>query len=229
MHIQPKPTAYQIIRQKIVTMDYLPGITLDEKTLCEQIGYSRTPIREAFIKLSGEGLIDITKNRSARVTELDLRTLQAVWEASELIERACLTLACLRRTKADLASVEACMKSFEQRQSDGDVQGMVLSNIDFHMSIANSAKNKYFSNAYQQILADQERIAQYWYSTNVADNNSANQLAIAQHQKIYCAIEQRNTDSAISLMTMHSSLCKESITDMLSTGVDALKELEVNT
>ena len=95
---KPARPLYEELRHQIISMKIKPGADLDEKTLVEKFGVSRTPVRESLIRLSAEGLVEIRKNRGATVTALDLQTLQSIFEAGDLIEKAFTRLACLRRT-----------------------------------------------------------------------------------------------------------------------------------
>jgi len=96
-----KLRAYQDIRRKIVRLELSPGQDLDEARLVETYGLSRTPIRELLIRLAGEGLVVLRRNRGAYVSPLSVDTLQAVFEAGDLLERAIIRLACARRDERD--------------------------------------------------------------------------------------------------------------------------------
>ena len=222
-------SAYAVIRQRIVSLEDAPGTYLDEKSLVEELGLSRTPVREALIRLSGEGLVEIEKNKGAKVTELDLKTLQSIFEAGDLIERAYTRLACLRRTDTDLQLIREAMETFEQDLINLDVGAMVISNTEFHLRIAAASGNKYFLDSYRRILADHERIAQMWYHDTLARNNQESQRQVcAQHRELFEAIQQRDADKAEDISMAHASLCKEGIRALLSSGEDITASLKVN-
>ena len=84
---------YQALRHQIIALEIEPGADLDEQQLVKKFGVSRTPVREALIRLSAEGLVEIRKNRGATVTSLDILTLQSIFEAGDLIEKAYMRLA----------------------------------------------------------------------------------------------------------------------------------------
>ena len=221
--------AYAVIRQRIVSLEYAPGMSLDEKSLVDELGLSRTPVREALIRLSGEGLIEIEKNKGAKVTELDLKTLQSIFEAGDLIERAYTRLACLRRTEQDLEGIRTAMENFERDLAERDVNAMVISNTEFHLRIAAASGNKYFLESYRRILADHERIAQMWYhDTLTRDVQSSQQQVCEQHKELYQALVDRDADKAEEISMAHASLCKEGIRALLSSGEDITAGLQVN-
>ena len=223
------PSAYSVIRRRIVSLEYRPGMSLDEKSLVDELGLSRTPVREALIRLAGEGLIEIEKNKGAKVTELDLKTLQSIFEAGDLIERAFTRLACLRRSEDDLEAIKQAMLAFESDLGDGDITNMVISNTEFHLRIAAAAGNKYFLDSYRRILADHERIAQMWYQDTVERGNTQSQeMVLAQHQELFAALKDRDADRAEKISMEHASLCKEGIRALLSSGEEITASIQVN-
>ncbi len=187
---------------------------------------SRTPIRESLIRLSAEGLVEIRKNRGATVTPLDLLTLQSIFEAGDLIEKAFTRLACLRRTDQDIEHIARAQKQFASDLERGDISAIVESNSRFHLSIAEGGKNKYFVDSYRRILADHERIAQMWYTEQI---NSSNQAIIEtldqQHKTLYKAIADRDTKAAEYSTMEHSNFCKEGVRKSLIIGESVIADI----
>ena len=224
----PRVDVYAEIRRRIVRLEYAPGESLDEKSLLIEFGTSRTPVREALIRLSGEGLIDIERNKGAKVSDLDLPTLQSIFEAGDLIERAYTRLACLRRDEQDLVLIDEALQQFEKDLARKDVGAMTQSNSDFHLRIAHASRNKYFIDSYRRILADHERIAQIWYSHNlIAPANDTHELVCAQHKDLLDALRHRDADRAEQVSIEHASLCKEGIRQLLSGGEQLMANLTV--
>ncbi|MBX2868905.1 MAG: GntR family transcriptional regulator [Acidiferrobacterales bacterium] len=225
----PEPQSlYESLRHQIITMEIPPGADLDEKSLVKRFGVSRTPVREAIIRLSAEGLLEIRKNRGAVVTSLDLLTLQSIFEAGDLIEKAYTRLACLRRTDGDLAEIRRWMERFEKDLNRQDISAMVKSNSQFHYSIAKASGNKYFFECYRRILADHERIAQLWYTDNMSrEQDTVSKTIVKQHRELFKAIESRNANLAEKISMEHASLCKEGVRETLRFGESVIANLEV--
>ena len=219
---------YETLRRRIITMSLKPGQSLDEKSLVDQHGVSRTPIREALIRLAGDGLVELTPNRGASVTNLDLETLRAIFEAGDLIEKAIARLACLRRTDADIAAITTAHDQFEQDLASADVAAMVDSNTRFHLSIAQAARNKYLANCYQRVLADHERIGHVWYSHNVTMNDTrATATILAHHRELLDAIIERDAARGEHVSQAHAALCKDGVRAILADGEHLLAEIAV--
>ena len=211
-----KINLYEELRRQIITMVIKPGTILDEKSLVTRYKLSRTPVREALIRLSADGLVDIHNNRGAMVTLLDIQTLQAVFEASDYIERAYVRLACLRRTQDDLKTIETSMLAFEQALANKDIIAMVETNTQFHLDIAAASRNQYFVDSYRRILADHERIAQWIYSDTLNGHQQMNATILQQHREIFAAISAGDADTAERVSMEHAMICKDNVREMLS-------------
>jgi DNA-binding GntR family transcriptional regulator len=216
---------YEAIRQKIVSMEYQPGYDLDERTLVHIYGVSRTPVRQALIKLAAEGLVEIKRNRGAFVTLLDVSTLRSFFEAADFVQKAIMRLAAMRRTMADLKQIESYLKRFEQAVAASNTASMVDLNHRFHESIGDAAHNKYLLDSYRRILVDHERIAQLCYGVQ-ADDQIAMKLILRQHREIYEAIKKHDVDRAEQIAKAHFDFCKEGIRRVIESGESALRDIE---
>jgi DNA-binding GntR family transcriptional regulator len=217
---------YEAIRQKIISMEYLPGFDLDEKTLVEIYGVSRTPVREALIRLAAEGLVEIKRNRGAFVAPLDLTTLQSFFEAADFVQRAIMRLAAMRSTAADLKQIGSYLKGFERAVASHDTAAMVDLNHRFHESIGNAARNKYLMDSYRRILVDHERIAQLCYDVQ-SNDEEATKLTLKQHRGMYEALQKRDAERAEKIAKAHFDFCKEGIRRVIASGDGKLHGIEI--
>src|SRR5688572_6773470 len=85
--------AYQELRERILSLSLAPGADLEESVLVATLGMSRTPVREAIIRLASDGLVTLTPNRGARVAPISLDEIRAFFEALDLCQRAVTRLA----------------------------------------------------------------------------------------------------------------------------------------
>jgi len=219
---------YEELRRQIISTELAPGSDIDEKSLVDAFGVSRTPVREALIRLASDGLIDMKPNRGASVSSLDLNKLRAIFEASDLMERVTVRLACLRRSEKDLQAMFEHLFAFEEAMEAKDVTEMVLANSRLHLRMAEAAGNVYFAESYRRVLADHERIAQLWYGHNIQfDEQENNELLKQQHRAIYQAVLDRDADKAVDLAMDHASLCKDGVRKILSEGESILADVDV--
>ena len=218
---------YEELRRQIISTELAPGSDIDEKSLVKAFGVSRTPVREALIRLASDGLIEMKPNRGASVSVLDLNKLRAIFEASDLMERVTVRLACLRRSDKDLEIMFEHLLAFEEAMAAKDVTEMVLANSRLHLRLAEAAGNIYFAESYRRVLADHERIAQLWYGHTIQfDEQENNDLLKVQHRAIYQAVYDRKADKAVELAMDHASLCKDGVRKILSEGEEILAEVD---
>src|SRR3982074_1311245 len=100
-------TVVEHLRNLIVESVLAPGIKLNERELCETLGISRTPLREAMKVLAAEGFIDISQNRGASVSKMSETEIWEAFEAMSGIEAFSGELACERITPVELAEIKA--------------------------------------------------------------------------------------------------------------------------
>src|SRR5882724_6489848 len=84
---------HEQLKDKILHLELMPGTLLDETEISKQFGVSRSPVREALIRLSAEGLVQNFRNRTAIVAQFDIASLPAYFDAMQLIYRLTARLA----------------------------------------------------------------------------------------------------------------------------------------
>jgi DNA-binding GntR family transcriptional regulator len=105
---------YERLRRAILSLSIPPGENLEEKELVQRFGISRTPVREALIRLAADGLVVLLPNRGARVAAIDLGDFPRYVEAYDLIQRAATRLAAQRRDHDDLVKIKDAQARFEK-------------------------------------------------------------------------------------------------------------------
>ena len=131
---------YQALRDEILQLKVKPGSALDEMGLSERFGLSRSPVREALIRLSGEGLVEILPNRSTIVAPIDVQKMPNYLDALDMMQRITHRLAALQRDDDDLTAIKSMQMSFEHAVDEAfkvDVSLPIIdSNYNFHMAVA---------------------------------------------------------------------------------------------
>lgn len=110
--------AYQTLRQRILTLDLQPGTKLSEQKVSKDLGVSRTPVREAFMKLRDEELLDIFPQSGTFVSKIDLNHAEEARFVRELVESAIAAKACeyldedaIFNLKSNIMMQKLCMDS----------------------------------------------------------------------------------------------------------------------
>lgn len=207
-------TAYQALRERILSLALAPGADLEESALVASLGMSRTPVREAIIRLASEGLVTITPNRGARVASISLDEVRAFFEAFDLCQRAMTRLAAARRRPADLKRIEATGKAFETAARDGDAVAMAKTNFDFHMAIADASGNPWLARFFSDLLNQGMRLSHLAlvYDPPVGRNpNQHGRAIVEEHRRMVEAIAAGKPDAAEKLASAHTDLFRDRV------------------
>ncbi|MEO3388604.1 GntR family transcriptional regulator [Mesorhizobium sp. CAU 1741] len=212
---------YRNLRKEILRLELIPGSELDEASVAARYRVSRTPVREALIRLTAEGLVQGTKGRGARVAALDLQNLRAFFEGLDILQRAITRLAALRRRPVDLEIIEAHMVAFEEGARQLDSEKVNEVNYDFHAAIGDAASSSYLANAYQRSLVEGLRIGYVCFSDHSGiDERLETHLAntMSDHRNMFDAIVAGDADAAEAHAGGHVELFRGRIvTALLST------------
>lgn len=211
---------YESLRERILALDLQPGSVLDEGTLGNELNVSRTPLREAIVRLAAEGLVEVLPNRGARVSPIELPQLQEHLEAFELMQRTATILATQRRTEADLKTIAQLCTEFEITRQKSDVQGMIMSNLAFHQAIGAAAGNRYIEKMYVGALTDNLRVARLAMAYECYGSSEAYekhlQSIVDEHRALVQAIQKKDVATASHLADSHSDLARTRVSDYLS-------------
>ena len=221
--------AYQVIRGEIVALTLAPGSDLDEAALVSRLGLSRTPLREALVRLSGEGLVQILPNRGARVAPMGWNDIREHLEAFDLSQRLVTRWAALRRTEAQIAQIEAECRAFEKAAHSRESDAMLEINWRFHAAIAACCRNSVIERFYLQLLTTNLRISRLamtydCFPTEEAYGAHVGNI-IREHREMVEAIRARDGDRADALGSSHAGLARKRVSECLTQSM--LSEMEL--
>ena len=200
-------TAYQALRDRILSLALAPGADLDEGMLVETLGMSRTPVREAVVRLASEGLVTQTPNRGSRVASLSLDEVRGFFEALDLCQRAVTRLAAIRRRERDLDRIAKAGSAFEAAARKGDVDAMARTNFDFHMAMADASGNAWLARFFAELLNQRMRLSRLAlvYDPPVGRNRRQHgQDIVDEHRRMVAAITDGRADTAEGLAAQHT-------------------------
>jgi DNA-binding GntR family transcriptional regulator len=205
---------YDILRDEILDLILPPGSPLDEVTLAERLSLSRTPIREALVRLAGEGLVTTLPNRATVVANIDLPNLNAFFDALTLMYRVTTRLAAEFHTPDDLQAIHARQSVFALSVQAGDAARMIICNRDFHVTIAEAGRNPYYTQLFSRLLDEGRRILRLYYYPNFEPRLP--HPYIMEHEAIIAAITARDVTLCDRLAKDHADQIVRQIQDMIT-------------
>ncbi|MBB4481201.1 GntR family transcriptional regulator [Rhizobium etli] len=195
-------SVYETLRNEILSLALPPGQLLDEMTLAERFDMSRSPVREALIRLGADELVVTLSNRSTIVAPIEVATFPKYVEALDIAQRMNTRLAAALRTEADLKIISKRLKSFEAAVKTGNHLAMSEANKEFHMAIAHAGKNQYLASFYQKLLSQGQRMLHLHFE--YLERTHEGYLLTDEHTLMLNAIREKNVDLADELAHAHT-------------------------
>ncbi|MDR7419888.1 MAG: GntR family transcriptional regulator [Armatimonadota bacterium] len=192
---------YQHLIEAIATNRLPQGAKIQEDVLAEQMGVSKTPVREALRRLEAEGFISVDPHRTPEVRRLEPRDIEELYGVREFLERLAVRTITEVRPAGILAEMETVQAAAEARLASGettDVAESVSYNRRFHGLIFHGAGNRRLLRLYELIDVDVRRLS--FQSIRVSGRRRD---AVIQHRAILEAIKAGDADRAEALMIQH--------------------------
>lgn len=204
---------YDVLRREILSLTLAPGELLDEMGLSRRFGFSRSPIREALIRLAGDGLVVTLPNRTTIVAPIDIARFPKYVDALDLAQRINTRLAAELRTETDLAAITVEQKGFIAAVSSGDYLAMSETNKNFHMAIARAGRNPYLASFYEKLLDEGRRILHLHF--DYIERTRDGRLLTDEHEEMIEAIRARDVARADQLALVHTRQFRDQFLDFL--------------
>lgn len=192
---------FERLRNEILSLELRPGQLIDEASLATRFHVSRSPVREALVRLASEGLVETVPNKGTVVTPLNFNEFPAFIDALDLIQRAIFRLAARHRTDADLAAIRTAQAEFRHRVAANDVLGMIAQNSVLHLAMAAAGRNRILTESYRRILGEGRRTLRLYF--HKYGDSLPEELCLAHDAQIE-AIAARDEDRAERLAHEHA-------------------------
>ena len=204
---------YDLLRDQILDLVLPPGSPIDEAQLAERFKMSRTPIREALVRLAGEGLIDTLPNRSTMVSNIDFLNMHTYFDALVLMYRVTTRLAAEHHRAEDLQVIRAHQAAFAAAVEAQDALAMIATNAAFHSAIAEAGRNPYFTGLFKRLLDEGRRILRLYYQSY---DDRLPRRFVDEHEAMIAVIAARDLDAADRLAKAHGEQIVDQIRKLFS-------------
>lgn len=212
--------AYRVLREGIVSLELEPGMDIDEASIVRRLGLSRTPVREALVRLAAEGLVQLLPNRGARIAPMGWHDIREHLEAFDITQRLITRWAALRRTEKDLENIDIACKAFEEAHKRGNASDMLQTNWDFHAAIGGASRNNVMKEHYLRLLTGNLRISRLAMTYEAYKTEQAYRTHVGnimdEHRELVEAIRRKDADKAEQLAKSHANLARKRVTETLT-------------
>lgn len=187
----PRTSLHDTIVNRVRTMvydgDLKPGDKVPERLLCETLGISRTPLREALKVLASEGVLELLPNRGARVARLTAADVDEMFPVMGALEALAGELACANASEADLAELRALHYQMALHHTRGERAEYFALNQKIHEKIMGAAGNDLLVAMYEGLAG---RIRRARYISSITPERW--KQAMAEHEDMLAALEARD-------------------------------------
>ncbi len=197
-----KEHIYDVLKSSIMDLDiYDPAteLRMDERTLADQLGISRTPIREAIMRLEQEGFVEIQARKGVYIkpkTLAEILEMITVWAA---LESMAARLACTEATDEEIAALREIGTRYTKDKARAHISEYSETNIEFHLCILGLAKNAMLVDMAEGLFTHLKAVRR----KGMTDTTRADR-SVVDHMNIIEAIEDRNADLAGELVREHT-------------------------
>ncbi len=205
-------TVVEQLRNFIVEGVLTPGARLNERELCETLGISRTPLREALKVLASEGLIEIVPNRGATVSRMSEAEIGETFELMSGLEAFSGELACERITPVELAQIKALHYAMLACHAQNDLSGYYNKNQEIHNQINEAAGNSALRQIYTSV---NRRLQALRFRSNLRAEKWDN--AVVEHEEMLKALEARDGKRLAAILRQHLLAKRDAVLLLLTT------------
>lgn len=193
-----RDVVFKTLRQAILKGDLEPGERLMEIQLANQLGVSRTPIREAIRKLELEGLVIMVPRKGAEVAKITEKDLKDVLEVRTSLEGLAIGLACERITREKAAELKYALERFNKALCSGELTAIAECDVAFHDVIFEATENLRLIQ-----IVNNLREQMYRYRLEYLKDYSTHERLYEEHKRIYEAVVSNDKVHAQQLIIEH--------------------------
>ncbi|ADQ14347.1 GntR family transcriptional regulator [Halanaerobium hydrogeniformans] len=197
-NLSMKNYVYKILKKNILELRLKPGTNLRKEEIAETLQVSRTPIREAFLKLAEEALIDVYPQRGTYVSYIALDNVEEAKFMRQTLETAIVKLACDLLTEDDLFKLRTNIRLQEMTSAQSDYINFFRHDNNFHRILFDACHKSNIWNAMDQMSNHLNRFR--ILSLQEKFNSKA---LIEEHRSIYKALEKRDSLKVENVMKEH--------------------------
>jgi len=206
-----KEKAYDILKELILTGRLEQGRLHNEKRLAEVLGVSRTPVREALLELSREGMVSFVPSKGVKVRKITMTQVQEVFELRRIIEGYIIKTIARKLTPADLSKIEKIINKQERLASREEEVAFIETDKEFHLFMASKMGNQQIQTILQN-LRDQIHLM----GIRAIKDQSRSQQVVKEHHRIFSALKKRDAKRAHDELMRHLDNTEEILIDILA-------------
>lgn len=212
---------FETLRKAIVSGEIKPGERLMEVSLANQMGVSRTPVREAIRRLEAEGLVTMVPRKGTHVSELSVKDIMDVLEVRVVLDKLATDLAARRIHPSQIKALETVHKQYIASLEKDNIEGAIRKDVEFHDII-------YAASGNPRLVAVAASLREHIYRFRVIymKDNIIAENVLHEHEQILEALKNARNDEASDLAEEHIRNQMESIIDTVNKKTDGDEKIK---
>ena len=203
---------FDVLMNAIMMGQLSPGERLLEVQLAEEMGVSRTPVREAIRRLELEGFVVMVPRKGAYVAGLSVNDVESVYEIRTALETLAVRLAAQRMEAEDYQYLEELSAKMRETWQGGNVENWIDLDAKFHEALYKFSRNERLVQLMSNVM---EQISRYRIISLA--NMQVRHNSLAEHEELIEALRNRDSEAAAGAAAHHIENTKDSLLQMLQT------------
>lgn len=202
-------SVYERIRGEILSCELKPGSVLQERDLAQRYAVSKSPIRDALLRLEAQNLIEVMPRKGYRVRPISIADARELYEMRAMLERECIQRMVETADKGKLAALDA----FRAAPDGEDLPRWIAYNRDFHLAIASGCGSARLANVARDVIEQFDRLT--LVSVAASENGGLSRF-VEEHCAIIDAVQRRDKRGATQLIKDHVESSRKRLLDSLA-------------
>ena len=207
-HRPLREIVYEELKRQILVGEIAPGTRMVEVELAEDMGVSRTPVREAIRKLEKEGLVTIEPRRGAYASDISIKDMVDVLEVRQMLEGMAASMAAQKVTEEEKLDFVEANSAYKNAVKKGNIEEIIRYDELFHQLIVSYSGNKTLNQLLSQVQELALRFRYIYY-----DDFSRYENMPVEHEEIEEAIISGDTQKAKVVAEEHVERLKKFVID----------------
>lgn len=203
--------AYEALRDSILTGKLVPGEVYNEMALAKELGISRTPVREALLDLSAQGLVTFLPRKGILVNHNTKQDVQEIFELRKAIELAAIEKVAEASPPCDLTEIEEALDKQRKAAKKKDYVAFTKADRTFHAIFSELTNNRRFV----AIVENIRDLVHLMGTQGLTEEGRAEEV-IVEHEKVLEAVRQGKPVKALEAMDFHLDRSKEAVLRQLN-------------
>jgi DNA-binding GntR family transcriptional regulator len=204
-----RTSIYERIRGEILSCVLKPGSQLQERDLAQRYEVSKSPIRDALLRLQEQNLIDVLPRKGYRVRPVSVSDAREMYEMRSILERSCVAKLIESATDEALTALDA----YRGVPSGIELGTWIEYNRRFHLALADGCGNSRLARIARDTIEQFDRLT---YMSVTADEAGSLATFVDEHGAIIDAIQRRDKRQAVALIKEHVDSSRKRLLDSLA-------------